>query len=1107
MYIPPPTPNTRQGKAAHEMSPFWRALNALGAPSRYVGKHVTLPIAQAFTNDPETRDRYQELRDSPGNNVWGGDILRAGGAFEGLPGPDWGRNLAYGLGGTLLDAGADPLTYTGIGALTKMGKGLEAIPRLNKLTGAIEASRELSLAGQVAKGQRSVLSFAGRPLPGSTGKLASNLMRPLDAIQQAQLAQRVVGLLPKSHVLQTAAQVVDKGAARFAHLFGVPLGVDPVIAQGWKRMNSAILGQTGHGARMAMDHLPPVMEALETDLVERLPRLGVTKTRQEIRDGLGNVLSSLLEEHPELKVVGSTVQHTPLGGPRPMANWKDVATAMSEEFLPPTWGGPASPWDTQLMRDLRGAALLNKAKLDDVLKKELRMELDSHRLVSSQSQSYYWHMETPEFRDAKQAWEDVSFGAGRAKSSSSQAPSTSHGSQILATLRMIHPEELAKMQANNHWAVAGGVGGKLQAALGGVPDGASVKTVFERMQEKLAPLAVAEKKAWVRNDMNHVQLMQDAQQNILREVGELLPRMSAKDANTWIASNGLGEMIRPGQIKQAFRVEPDMIMAGRTARGDRAILSKEFFNEIKQTSDAVVDEATRSANMAKYGHYVQAQHPELVGQYIEPETSRWMNKMRDLELKGPQGFMKPFLKFVDGYTRWWKAWTLAVFPTYHMRNFVGNAWNLFLGADNPATLFRDGPDAERVFKALGDGTHNVRKFKVNGQTVSANYLWQGGMEHNLWGEGLMGAETGGGIETLVKGMRKWGAEDPEYALTRTWRKANTRGGGWGYLGLPPEHRAEGIKNLLPTAGTGDSWWIDGGFRVGKSIENRARMTHFLQKLREGAPLTEAAMSVKKHLFDYRNLAPFEQQTWARVFPFYAWSRNNVPFQIESMLTRPGKFARFGSFIRGTTGPNNPAEESFVQDYMIKQMPMRVRKDPRTGRYEYFLFKNWLPAADIIDILQPLDWMTNALNPLPKTLIEQATNTSLFTDKQIDRLDSVIHGERATMFKVDMPRRVHQVLRGFRVPNTMSQFIDNPQDVSLANNLLRFAFGRVYPLDPAKGMQSFQQKLEDMDLAARRSMTSVALNKKMTPEKKQQEIQRLSRTLLEKRQTFMKSRGM
>ena len=37
-----------------------------------------------------------------------------------------------------------------------------------------------------------------------------------------------------------------------------------------------------------------------------------------------------------------------------------------------------------------------------------------------------------------------------------------------------------------------------------------------------------------------------------------------------------------------------------------------------------------------------------------------------------------FLEQYDDLTRWWKSWTLSIFPSYHIRNAVGNTWNNFV---------------------------------------------------------------------------------------------------------------------------------------------------------------------------------------------------------------------------------------------------------------------------------------------------------------------------------------------------------------------------------------------------------------------------------------------
>ena len=94
-------------------------------------------------------------------------------------------------------------------------------------------------------------------------------------------------------------------------------------------------------------------------------------------------------------------------------------------------------------------------------------------------------------------------------------------------------------------------------------------------------------------------------------------------------------------------------------------------------------------------------------------------------------------------------------------------------------------------------------------------------------------------------------------------------------------------------------------QMGQIMENNARIAHYVTKKeqilakiekddilknlsdteKDAHAMQEAAASVKKYLFDYEDLTPFERDILKSVIPFYTWMRKNIPLQIESMFTK------------------------------------------------------------------------------------------------------------------------------------------------------------------------------------------------------------------------------
>ncbi|KKM11206.1 hypothetical protein SY88_09690 [Clostridiales bacterium PH28_bin88] len=79
--------------------------------------------------------------------------------------------------------------------------------------------------------------------------------------------------------------------------------------------------------------------------------------------------------------------------------------------------------------------------------------------------------------------------------------------------------------------------------------------------------------------------------------------------------------------------------------------------------------------------------------------------------------------------------------------------------------------------------------------------------------------------------------------------------------------------------------IQRGRDLNSSMETNSKLALFVDQLNKGTTPKKAAEVVKKHLFDYQDLTPFEQKYLKSVMPFYTWSRKNIPLQFESMVTK------------------------------------------------------------------------------------------------------------------------------------------------------------------------------------------------------------------------------
>lgn len=110
--------------------------------------------------------------------------------------------------------------------------------------------------------------------------------------------------------------------------------------------------------------------------------------------------------------------------------------------------------------------------------------------------------------------------------------------------------------------------------------------------------------------------------------------------------------------------------------------------------------------------------------------------------------------------------------------------------------------------------------------------------------------------------------------------------------------------------------VRSGRKVGEAIEDNARIAHWLHVFNETGDITGAANSVKKYLFDYGDLTPFERRVMKRVSAFYTFARKNTPLQLSEMVRNPSAINRAimaeeGLLGQGGTNSDNSDGPSYL----------------------------------------------------------------------------------------------------------------------------------------------------------------------------------------------------
>jgi len=212
-----------------------------------------------------------------------------------------------------------------------------------------------------------------------------------------------------------------------------------------------------------------------------------------------------------------------------------------------------------------------------------------------------------------------------------------------------------------------------------------------------------------------------------------------------------------------------------------------------------------------------------------------------------------FLKFYDVNLRIWKGAVTSYFPAFHVRNMGGNVYNNWLAGVNDIGSYKD------AFRIQAGHNINVKGF-------SSKEIKQLAEDRGVIRTGAFGKD----VESLLDDTWKVAEQDTQKLIRSFTNKRRTLERGKSAIGVP---RA-----------------------IGTVIEDNAKLAHFVSKIKQGVSPDDAAKSVRKYLFDYTDLTEFEKTVMRRVFPFYTWTRKNIPLQIESLVRTPGKPAAIGDII-------------------------------------------------------------------------------------------------------------------------------------------------------------------------------------------------------------------
>lgn len=361
--------------------------------------------------------------------------------------------------------------------------------------------------------------------------------------------------------------------------------------------------------------------------------------------------------------------------------------------------------------------------------------------------------------------------------------------------------------------------------------------------------------------------------------------------------------IHAEQGRDLFETDPLKAVMSRGLQSNRDVTNAKFVDDLMGLTDDAgeplvrpLPEAYQDIKQLREAGMVDVEIPG-VGQVMVHEALEHDVK-RIAAVVGNDKAMKSVMKAYDKYLALWKGYATVPFPFsggFSFRNMFGNWWSSAWLPDSGvrATPVEFGAAAKwqstmaKGWKEAGD------PFAYIDDVDDAAKL-RGAFETGVLGEGFYTVD----LDDLVSKVAKPRLRDvgPKEVLKRVGKASNP---------LSPDFKPVQIGRSFNSA-----------------IENNARLALYLRNV-DTLGQDGAAALVRKYLFDYSDLTPFERDAMRRVVPFYTWTRKNLPLQIEALLKQPGRFSRVEQVRWGINQEAEDQETGPIPAWMLEQQGVIV----------------------------------------------------------------------------------------------------------------------------------------------------------------------------------------
>lgn len=401
-------------------------------------------------------------------------------------------------------------------------------------------------------------------------------------------------------------------------------------------------------------------------------------------------------------------------------------------------------------------------------------------------------------------------------------------------------------------------------------------------------------------------------------------------------------------VNKVAKINSDLKMA--RAREDTAFEKKfetqsRLHNNLQKKIDSQVAIAThattRNPDIPK--DFVQWTRKIDGKQYhFPPEVHAAMTRVEQLSASDEQ--MKKIADGARSLLQKWKIGVTSANPGYAARNQLSEIWNMTLDGIPMARILQYGG---KTLKLVND-VHKIGDKAIAGETLTAEEAIAYNKMVEMAGHGVLNGLFQGDVQEAAKMFNS---------------KAKAR---------------DYLKSGKPLAA-----YVRFTQDLNRNRENWSRITSYLyHREYEGLSASDAADRVKTSLFDYQELTPTEQGKFKMVVPFWTWTRKNIPYQLQHVLGRPGKFSNFAKIAETSNdlaggSPFAPdASEGTLPTWMKQGYGFRV---PGFGSETYYE-----PNFGVNDLakLENPKTAISLVNPVAQVGFTLATGTDTFTGEKI-----------------------------------------------------------------------------------------------------------------------------